>query len=383
MNNIAETVKGIKLPFRRPDNIVENKTKSSFFNSSFFLSFSTKEQIIFTKRLGMVLRSGMPILQGLRMLEEEAHSKSIARIAKSLGDDVGAGLALSNALKKFENIFGQFYINIVRVGETSGTLPENLEYIAQELKKKDELRKKVVGALLYPAVIVVATLGITVLLIVYIFPKILPIFLSLKATLPLSTRILISLSTFLTQYGLWVFLGIIVFIVSYLLFLRIYQFSLLIDNIIVRLPIFGRLSQYYNLANSCRTLSLLLKSDVRIAHALEITTDSLNNKAYKKEFACAGEAVLRGERISNQLKTNPALFPPLLTQMMSVGEATGNLSDTLMYLSDMYEAEISDWTKNLASVLEPVLMLTMGLIVGFIAISVITPIYGITQNLSR
>ncbi len=353
------------------------------FNSSFFLSFSTKDQIIFAKRLSMVLRSGMPILQGLRMLEEEAHSRSIARISKSLADDVSQGVALSNALMKFESTFGQFFINIVRVGESSGTLPENLEYVAQELRKKDDLRKKVIGALVYPIVIVFATLGITTLLILYIFPKILPIFVSLKATLPLSTRILIAVSNFFMQYGLWVIVGLIVFVIVYLLLLRIYRFSLFIDNILIRLPIFGRLSQYYNLANACRTLSLLLKSDVRIVNALDITVNSLKNKAYQKEFQMAGEVVLHGQRISTQLKTNKTLFPPLLTQMMSAGETTGNLSDTLMYLSDMYESEINDWTKNLTSVLEPVLMLTMGLMVGFIAISVITPIYGITQNLHK
>ncbi len=361
----------------------QNIEKHTFFNSTLFVSFSKKEQIIFAKRLSMVLRSGMPILQGLRMLEEEAHSRSIARIAKSLADDVAGGMALSNALKKFEGTFGQFFINIVRVGETSGTLPENLEYVAQELKKKEELRKKVIGALVYPIVIIFATLGITILLIVYIFPKILPIFLSLKATLPLSTRILIKLSNLLTEYGLLVLLGFIVVFVVYLLLLKWHQFHLLVDNILIRLPIFGRLSQYYNLANACRTLSLLLKSDVRIVNAISITVDSLKNKAYQKEFRMAGEVVLHGQRISTQLKTNNVLFPPLLTQMISVGEATGNLSDTMMYLSDMYEAEISDWTKNLTSVLEPVLMLTMGFMVGFIAISVITPIYGITQNLHK
>lgn len=355
----------------------------SAFNSSLFVSFSTRDQIIFAKRLSMVLRSGMPILQGLRMLETEAHSRSIARVAKSLADDVASGHALSKALSKFEDTFGQFVINIVHVGETSGTLPENLEYVAQELRKKDDLRKKVIGALVYPCVIVMATLGITTLLIVYIFPKILPIFLSLKATLPLSTRMLIAISTTLTEYGFWVLCGVVVFLVAYLLLLRAYKFNLFIDNVIIRLPIFGRLSQYYNLANMCRTMSLLLKSDVRIGNAIDITVNSLKNKAYQKELRMAGDVVIHGQQMSTQLKTNVTLFPPLVTQMISVGESTGNLSDTLMYLSDMYESEISDWTKNLTSVLEPVLMLTMGLIVGFIAISVITPIYGITQNLHK
>lgn len=356
---------------------------NSYLNSSAFISFSIKEQIIFIKRLSMVLRSGMPIVQGLRMLEEEAHSRSVARIAKSLADDVSSGQSLSTALSKFEKTVGQFSINIVRVGETSGTLPENLEYIAQELKKKNELRKQVIGALIYPLVIVLATLGITTLLIVYIFPKILPIFLSLRADLPISTKILIAISGFLSSYGFFLLGGIILFGIAYGILLRLPVFHLFMDHILVRLPIFGRLSQYYNLSNTCRTLSLLLKSDVRIVLAIDIAADSLKNHAYRKALRGAAEGVMQGQRVSVQFKNSTVLFPPMLTQMMSVGESTGNLSSTLMYLSEMYESEISDWTKNLTSVLEPVLMLTMGFIVGFIAVSIITPIYGITQSLHQ
>ncbi len=381
MNSLLTKIwKHDRVKTSRPNTPARSK---DFRDSSLFLSFSTREQIIFTKRLSMVLRSGMPILQGLRMLEAEAHSRSVARIAKSLADDVANGLTLSNALRKYEKTVGQFFINIVRVGEASGTLPENLEYIAEELKKKHELHRQIISALVYPIIIVLATAGITTLLIVYIFPKILPIFLSLKATLPLSTRMLIAMSSFLTAYGLWLILAIVISAIVYALLLRIPMFHLYADLVLIRVPIFGRLSQYYNLANTCRTLSLLLKSDVRILTAIDIAADSLKNHAYKRALRRAGEEVMSGHRVSVQLKRDVALFPPLMTQMMSVGESTGNLSDTLMYLSDMYESEIREWTKNLTSVLEPILMLTMGCLVGFIAISVITPIYGITQNLHR
>lgn len=281
--------------------VVSNASSRRFRNSSLFISFTTKEQIIFAKRLSMVLRSGMPILQGLRMLEEEAHSRSVARIAKSLADDVSNGLTLSSALKKFENIIGQFFISIVRIGETSGTLPENLEYIAEELKKKNDLHRQVVGALIYPLIIVLATAGITTLLIVYIFPKILPIFLSLKATLPLSTRALIVISTFLTTYGLWFLGGVLVSGVVFAILLRIPAFHFCTDWVLVRLPIFGPLSRYYNLANTCRTLSLLLKSDVRIVSAMDIAADSLKNRVYQVALRDAVEGVMRGQRISVQL----------------------------------------------------------------------------------
>ena len=221
------------------------------------------------------------------------------------------------------------------------------------------------------------------MLIVYIFPKIMPIFLSLKAELPWSTRALIWLSHTMTVYGVWIILGLIALAIGFSFAMRSPQFHYRSDLVLLRIPVFGRLSQFYNLSNACRTLSLLLKSDVRFVAALAIAADSLKNQAYKRALEHVGEGVLRGQRMSVQLKEFPQLFPPLLMQMLSVGESTGNLSDTLMYMSEMYESEIRDWTKNLTSVLEPVLMLTMGLLVGFIAISIITPIYGITQSLHK
>lgn len=347
-----------------------------------FTRFGIKEQILFAKRLSMMLTSGIPILQGLRMLEEGVSSRSSRFIMGALGDSVAKGVPLSDALKRFERIFGAFAINIVHVGETTGTLPENLNYIAHELRKKHDLTKKIVGALIYPAIIVLATVGITVMLIVYIFPKILPIFMSLKSELPLSTRSLIALSGFLSHYGLILFGAIVLISIMHMVYMRNFvSYRLVVNRIILKIPVFGAISRDYNLANISRTLSLLLKSDVRIVQALEIGGNSLKNEAYRRAMRHVGEGVLHGQLLSSQLRKEGNLFPPLFVQMVAVGEATGNLSESLMYLSDMYESEINDVTKNLSTILEPVLMLVMGIIVGFIAISIITPIYGITQNL--
>ena len=343
--------------------------------------FRVRDQIIFTKRLAMMLQSGMPIVTSLEMLGDESHAKGAGRIAMSLADDVARGMSLANALSKFKTVVGEFSISIVKVGESSGTLPENLEYIATELKKKYDLQKQVVGALIYPCVIVMSTLGITTMLIVYIFPKIMPIFLSLHVALPWSTRVLILYSYVLSHYGLWLLGGVVCMGVSFSYALRLERFRLLVDQVILRIPVFGLLSRYYNLAQTCRTLSLLLQSDVRFVQALDIAADSLKNQVYTQALGVVSAGVLRGQRLSTELARFPRLFPPLLVQMISVGEATGNLSGTLMYMSEMYESDIRDWTKNLTSVLEPILMLTMGLLVGFIAVSIITPIYAITQNL--
>jgi type IV pilus assembly protein PilC len=379
MNNMIALLKGWT---KRAPQIarVGGRTVQS---STFFLSYPVKERIVFAKRLSMLLRSGMPILTSIRMLYEEASSSSAKKIIGSIVDDLSNGLSLTNAMRRFERIFGPFTLNIIRVGETSGSLSDNLEYIATELRKKHELRKKVIGSLIYPAIIVLATVGITVMLIVYIFPKILPIFLSLKSELPWSTQVLIALSGFLSQHGLMLFGGIVIVAIGFVWAMRSSRFHFYVDHVILRIPVFGKMSQYYNIANFCRTVSLLLKSDVRIVNAVGIAADSSKNVAYERALRAIAEGALHGQRMSTEMRAYPALFPPLVVQMVGVGESTGNLSDSLMYLSEMYESEINDLTKNLTNILEPFLMVSMGLIVGFIAISIITPIYGITQNLQK
>jgi type IV pilus assembly protein PilC len=237
------------------------------------------------------------------------------------------------------------------------------------------------SALVYPAIIIFATFGITTFLTVYIFPKIAPIFASLKSELPLSTKILMSISTFLITNGFWVLLGFIGFFVALMFLLRWKRFRYWFDHLVLSLPMIGIMLQYYNVTNITRTFGLLLKSDVRVVHAFEILADSTKNLVYREALTIAGAQVLKGRKISSQFDGKRRLFPPIIPQMISVGEQTGNLSGALLYCSEMYEEELNDFTKNLTTIIEPVLMIVMGLIVGFVAISIITPIYGLTQYL--
>ena len=344
-------------------------------------TFSIKEQILFLKRLSMMLRSGMPIAVCLEMLEQESYTLSQKTIMGHLRHEVSSGKTLAQAWGLYKRHVGQFMINLVRIGESSGTLASTLEYIALELKKKHELRKQIIGALIYPLIIITATLSITVFLIVYIFPKILPIFQSMNVDLPFSTRLLIQVSGFLRAEGFWVFLLLLLVGIAYP-FIRQTNFGRYYTDVTaLRLPLFGRLTRYYYLANQCRTLGLLLLSEVHILEAIEITADSTEHLVYRNALQNARNALISGKMLSTELRLYPDLYPILLVQMVQAGEMTGNLSNALMYISDMYESDITDVTKNLTTLLEPLLMLCMGLCVGFIAISIITPIYGLTQHL--
>jgi len=336
---------------------------------------------MFAKRLSILVKAGVPILEALNLLARQARTRSQRAMFAALIRDVENGQYLSKSMLQFDKVFGDFAINIIRVGEVSGTLHENLNYLAEELKKKQILRRKIVGALVYPIFIVFATLGIAGMLTVYVFPKILPIFHSLNFELPFTTRALIAVSDFLVQYGWWVLGGVAAAVIAFTLALRLMPVRLLVDRIFLKMPIFGSISQSYHMANLSRTLGLLLKSEVMIVEAAAITANTLNNLVYRRELRVVSENLRKGEKISTHLFKREHLFPPMMSQMITVGESTGNLSETLLYLSDIYEHEVDEATKNLTSLIEPVLMIFMGVIVGFIAISIITPIYGITQNL--
>ena len=343
---------------------------------------STKDQMFFAKRLSFLIKAGVPILESLHMISSQTTSRHSARVINSVFNDISNGSSLAKSLSRFPHIFGDFGINIIKIGESSGTLSTNLEYLADELKKRNSLHGKVVSAFVYPGIITLATLGITAFLMLYLFPKIMPIFASLHMELPLTTKIVMATSLFLQSWGL-VVIGVIVAagIVISIMKKKSRSFHFFFDHMVLSAPVLGPLIRYYNLANATRTLGLLLRGGVTLSEALPLTSDTTQNLVYKAEYWKMAESVHRGERMSSYLLTSTNLFPPVMGQLIAVGERSGNLSNTLVYLSELYEAEVDDFTKNLSSLIEPALMIIMGILVGFVAISIITPIYGITQNL--
>lgn len=373
-----------------PPSVLSNKSfgqpvkpikKQGRLLNNLFVRLSTQDKILLIKRLGILLKGGVPLLKALYMLEEQASSKATANILATLVKDVENGQYLSVSLAKYKYCFDNFSLNIIQVGEISGSLHENLGYLAEELKKKQALKRKVIGALVYPIFIMGATFGITGLLTIYVFPKILPVFQSLKFPLPWTTRTLIFISSLLINHWLVILLLGLVLIVLIYLALKIETIKYWYDRQLFRIPILGKLLQDYHLANFCRTVGILLKSDVLIIEAANIAAEAATNLAYKDQFAKISGNLSKGAKMSGQMSDNPKLFPPIIRQMVSVGENTGRLSDSLLYLSDIFEDEINELVQNLSSVIEPILMILMGIMVGFVAISIITPIYGITQNL--
>ncbi len=345
--------------------------------------FNLRDQIFLAKRLSFLTKAGIPLIEAVTMLQGQTRSKTKAAMLGRIGTDLAGGHYLATCLVRTQDVFGDFGINLIRVGESSGILTQNLTYLADELGKRHLLRTKVLSALLYPAFITVATLGITSMLTVYIFPKIMPIFVSLHVPLPLTTRMLIGVSNYLRSWGLLtLFVVIILGIGCTIIRNRLEIIRYVTDTALLHLPFAAPIARSYNLANFCRTLGLMLNSGVPVASAVTITAETTPNRVYRVQYHRLAEHVTRGEPLARSLASAPDLFPDTLTHMIAVGETSGSLAQSLTYLAELYELEVEEGTKNLSSSIEPILMLVMGLLVGIIAVSVITPIYEITQHLS-
>ncbi len=359
----------------------ETPSRKAF--SATFIRFSIKEQTLFAKRMSFLVKAGVPLVECLHLIRTQTKSKSKSRVYDAVIHDVSNGQYLSTSLGKYKRLFGEFAINLIRVGENSGILSQNLAYLADELEKKHQLQRKVIGTLVYPIFISIATLGVTGVLTAYIFPKLMPIFTSLHVELPLTTRALIAVSSYLREWGIVTILGLIICVAA-LLFVRgrFERVRMGGDRVLLRLPLAGTITRAYNLTNFCRTLGLLLRSGITLTDGLAIVAETTKNRVYRKACLELAAEAIHGEPTSRGLIKRNDLYPDILGHMVAIGEKTGNLSPTLTYLAELYESEVEGLTKSLSSSIEPVLMIVMGLLVGLIAVSVITPIYSITQHLS-
>jgi type IV pilus assembly protein PilC len=347
------------------------------------LKIPLAERILFSQHLSMMIKAGMTEIESLKLIRKQIKSRGFGKILDRVIADVENGQFLSESLNQFKNAFGDLFINIIKLGEVSGTLSENLNYLAEEIKKDRALRAKVRSALIYPFVLLFATVGITGALIFFVLPKIIPVFSTLGIKLPVMTRILIATTHFILNYYLWIFVGIIGLVIICLIALRIKKIRYFYHRLLLLMPIVGKITIGYQTSNFTRTLGLLLKSGIKIVEAISISSSIASNLVYRKFLSEASKRIQRGETLYKYLEENPSLFTPTVSRMVEVGEKTGNLDHNLLYLAEFYENEVDEKIKNLSSVLEPILLIVMGLLVGFIAISIITPIYEVTQNIGR
>lgn len=352
------------------------------FLSRAFDRIPIQDRINFARHLALVIKAGLPTFEGLKIISQQTESKLLQKVILELIDDVSSGKFLADGLQKYEYLFGSFFINVVRVGESSGTLAKNLIYLAEELRRSKELQGKVKSAMVYPMVILCATIAVSGFLTFFIFPKLIPVFGSLNVQLPITTRILLSSLNFLKQFGIYLLVGIIAAIIGLRILIRdVVPVKYFFDRAMFFLPVLSDLVVNVNMVNLTRVLGLLLKSGVKIVEALEITANTFGNLVYKRLLIESEAGIKQGGELGVYLASHKRFFPPLVSGMVRIGESTGNLQDNLEYLAEYYDGEVDAKLHSLTSLIEPLMLLLMGLLVGFVALSIITPIYSISQGI--
>jgi type II secretory pathway component PulF len=360
-------------------------TKQNFivrFFSKTFEHLALQERINFARHLALVIKAGLPVFEGLKIIQDQAESPALRRVIASLIEDVNSGKFLADGLQEYEYLFGTFFVNIVRVGESSGTLSKNLLYLADELRRSKELQGKVRSAMVYPVVILIATLAVAGFLTFFIFPKLIPVFAGLNVQLPLTTRMLLATLAFVKSYGLYLLGFIILLLIGLRIALKqVVAVKYAFDRSLFFVPVLSDLVVNINMVNFTRVLGLLLKSGVKIVEALEITGNTFDNSVYRQLLRNSEEGIKQGGQLGVYLAQHKHFFPPLVSGMVRVGESTGNLEDNLAYLAEFYDGEVDSKLHALTSLIEPIMLLMMGLLVGFVALSIITPIYSISQGI--
>lgn len=342
------------------------------------------QKVFFTENLKVMVHAGLSISEALNTLALQAESRLFKKIILKVNEDVESGRLLSAGLGRFPKVFPPIFVSMIKIGEVSGTLEDVLQELTTQMKKDYNLRSKVKGAMTYPIVVLVAMLGITAGLLTFVLPKLLAVFKEFgNVKLPLATRILMTVSDFTQAHGLLVFFGMIAFAVFMAAISRTKPGRSAIHYAIINGPIIGPIARKVNLARFSRTVSSLLKTDIPIVQAFIVTSQVLDNVHFRAAVQDAAERVKNGETIAHALGAHRKLFPPLIVQMVLVGERSGTVDELLSDIAAFYEHQVDQVLDNLSSIIEPVLILALGGMVGGIALAVITPIYALTQSISE
>lgn len=338
-----------------------------------------KEKLFFVQHLSVMIRAGISLSAALKTLTKQSENKFFGGLLMEISNSVEKGTSFAASLKPHSKIFGELFINMVEAGEISGKLEEVLQQLYIQMKKQHELTSKVKGAMTYPIVIITAMLGIGTFMIVFIIPKITGMFKEFNAELPLPTKILIGISDALVKHGLLASILFISFIILSVKILKTYKGKYYFQAVMLKLPVFSPIIKKINLARFARTVSGLLKTDIMIIKTFQITASVLSNLHYRKALEEMSEKIKKGSQINEIVAKYPKLFPPIVCQMIAVGEETGELDNILVELAEFYENEVDQIMSNLPSIIEPILILVLGCGVGAMAVAIVLPMYSITQ----
>lgn len=339
------------------------------------------EKILFARNLGAMLAAGLSLSRALSVIERQTKNAKLAGVVSSITSDVRRGETLHAALAKFPRVFPDLFAAMVRAGEEGGDLPQSLQVVSDQMERMYALKKKIRGAMIYPCIILIAIVGIGILMMIEVVPTLASTFKEMNADLPPTTQIVIGISDFLVQNTFLALGGIAGVVALLYAAARTAQGKRAIDFFFLRIPLIGSMVREVNAARTSRTLASLLSSGVDVIGALGIVGEVVQNSYFREVIKAAQDGVGSGEPLSAAFVRREDLYPAFVGEMMAVGEETGRLSDMLQRLALFYEEEVDRKTKDMSTVIEPFLMIFIGGAVGFFAVSMIAPIYSLSQSI--
>lgn len=345
-----------------------------------FSKVSFLDKLLFTKHLSVMIKSGVIISESLAILIEQTKSKTFTSVLQAISTDIQNGQPLAKAMARHPQVFDQFYVSLIEVGEESGTLEETLEFLVKQLSADYSMRKKVQGAMMYPTIVFVAIVLMGGGISFFILPQLVDFFSAFDIELPLPTRILLVVSQVMKSYGIFIGIGSVVGLILFRILIQLPSIKPTWHRTLLRIPLIGPFMADVNIARFCRNLGTMLGSGVPLLRCLETTAHTMSNITYQRELLAAREDVRAGLTLAASIERH-RFMPPLVSKMIAIGEKTGKLEDVLAYLAEFYEEEIDEFSKNLSTILEPVLLIGIGLVVGFVAVAIIGPIYQLTGSL--
>lgn len=336
------------------------------------------EKVVFMRQLATMVGAGLPLTQSLEILGSQARNKAFKKAIQMIVDDVSGGSGLSDSMARQEGIFDDITINLIRAGEESGNLEEVFLRLADDMEKKRNFQGKVKGAMIYPVIIVIALVVVVILLLTTMVPQMAELYAEFDAQLPLPTRILVSLSGLILKYW-WLALFVIVVTVGGLISYRRSKAGRVVtDGLILQLPVFGKLFKDSQTAEFSRTLEMLLKSGIPIVKSLNIVSDSLSNVLFSDAVKKSAAAVEKGVPLAKPISEAES-FPLIVSQMIAVGEETGKVDEILSKLNAYFTEEVNNTVNNLTTLMEPIILVVMGVVIGLIAVAIYMPIFQIGQ----
>ncbi len=339
-----------------------------------------QQKVDFVRNLSLLIRSGHPINESFNLLAEQARNPSLKKVLIKARERTEQGTPIHQVFEEDKN-FDNVFISFIRAGEESGTLDENLEFLGDWIERQNTLKKEMSSATLYPKIIVIFAAILGGGLSVFVLPQLTTVFEGLDVELPITTLILLWFSNLMQNYGLYFFGGLFAFLILFFLLLKVTAVKRVIDRIMLKLPVFGSLNREYQLTIISQLMAILFKSGLPLRQTLAIVSESVTNSQYAKSLGAVIEKVEKGTSLSQALNSHPQLYPEVFISVVTTGESSGSYSEALSYLANFFGGRVTEKTRRLPTVIEPILLIFIGLVVAFIASAIVLPVYQITTGI--